>query len=486
MKNPIGSTPRFLLRTGPVSLALAFCLNAAAQERAANEPVSLGELFAIARESEPNVRASAANAQAADARTRQAFGAMLPQLSVSANRNRNRRRYETEGRLPSTTRDRYDNDSAQLTLNLPLWRPANHAALRQSREAGQQAEFQLEDAEQQLYLKLATVWFELMETRDAAEFTAAQRDALKARWDIALSGVRHGQASPPEAEEARGKYESANADAESAKLDHDTKLAELEQWLGPAEELIQPYLRDDASIPDTLGGDTDAWLEQIDSHSPAVRAARRAVRVAEEEVGKQRAGHQPTLDLVASYGNNTQDVGNFPGQSGYDIKQWNVGVQLNVPLYSGGTISAKVSEARAMLDKALAEAEATRRLATVNVKSARLSWLAGQSKANAARIGVSAGQLALTAAERGLARGLAVQADVLDARQKIATSLRDLRKARYQQLVASLKLRATLGQLGAADIEELDDLFAPQPQAPVSASAPALAGQRIARAEPAR
>jgi outer membrane protein len=420
---------------------------------------SLGELFAVAHESEPGYRSAKANVVASHARTRQALGAMLPQLTATANSNGNRRRYETRDKIPNVLHDRYHSNGDQLSLNQPLWRPANVAFWHQAQESATQAEYQLEDAEQQLYLKLATAWFDLMEARDAVEFTTAQRDALHAQWNIARRAAELGAQSQPQADDAQAKYEEASADEASAELDVAAKLAALEQWVGPADGLMQPYLRDDAKIPDLVGGDLDEWLEQIDTHSPALHAAGRAIAAAEAEVSKQRAGHQPTLDMVATYGDTDQAVGNFPGQPGYRIRQFAVGLQLNVPLYSGGTQSAKVAEALALRDKARDDQDATRRQAILNVKTALLGWRAGQAKATGARIAVASARTTLAAAEGGASRGLKTDADVLTARQQLAAARRDMRKGRYQQLTSYIKLKSTLGELSAADLDELDQLF---------------------------
>jgi len=428
---------------------------------AASTVTSLGELFSIAHDSEPGYRAARASLDASRARTRQAFGAMLPQISATASSNGNRRRYDTLDKVTHTLHDRYHGDTGQVSLTQPLWRPANTASLHQAEQVERQTEYQLKDTEQQLYQKLASSWFDLMEARDAVDFTAAQRDALRAQWDIARRAAELGAQGEPQAEDAHAKYEEAAADAASAEADHATKLAALEQWVGPAEDLQQPYLDEQFELPDLLGDDLDAWLTRIDTSSPALRAASRAVAAAEEEVSKQRAGHQPTLDMVASYSNTDQNVGNFPGQAGYRIRTFTVGLQLNVPIYSGGTQSAKVAEALALRDKARDDLEAARRQAILNVKTAFLTWRAGLAKARAARIAIASAQRALAVAEHGTERGLKTAADTLAAQQQIAASRRDMHKGRYQQLTSYIKLRATLGDLSTADIDELDQCFVP-------------------------
>lgn len=424
-----------------------------------NRPTSLGEVFDAAHESEPGYRSAKANLDASRARSRQAFGAMLPQLSLTASANGNRRSYNTHDAVTDTLRDRYHSHTHQLSLTQPIWRPANVASWHQAQDSEAQARYQLADAEQRLYAKLASAWFDLMEARDEVGVTAAQRDALRAQWEIARRGAELGTQGAPQAAEAEAKYREASADAASAQLDREARLAALEQLTGPADGLLQPYLRDDASLPDLVGDDLDAWLNLVDTHAPALQAAAQAIAAANEEVRKQRAGHRPTLDLIANYGNNDQAVGNFPGQAGYGIRTLTVGLQVNVPLYSGGTQSAKVIEALAARDKALADRDAARRQVILDVKTAFFQWQAGLAKANAARFGMDSARTALLAARRGTARGLKTNADVLAARQQWVAARRDMHKGRYQQMTAYVKLRTTLGQLSADDVDELDHLF---------------------------
>lgn len=438
------------------------CLLLATHARAATtdaRPTSLGEVFEAAQESEPGYRAAEANVAVSQARSRQALGAMLPQLSLTASANGNRRSYNTHDATTDTMRDRYHSHTDQLSLTQPLWHPANTASWHEAKASESQATYQLADAEQKLYAKLAVAWFDLMAARDEVEFTAAQREALRAQWDIARRGAELGTQSAPQAADAEAKYREASADEAAAELDHEAKLAALEQLTGPADGLRQPYLRDDATVPALVGDDMDAWLNLVDTHCPSLRAAAQAIAAADEEIRKQRAGGHPTLDLVASYGNNDQAVGNFPGQAGYGIRTLTVGVQLNVPLYTGGTQSAKVAEALAARDKALADRDAARRQAILDIRTAFLQWQSGAARAKASKSGMAAARAAWLATRQGEARGLKTHADVLAAHQQWAAARRDLHKARYQQITAYVKLRTTLGELGKDDVDELDRLF---------------------------
>lgn len=447
------------------------CLSATSQAQ------TLSALFDQARSGEPIYLAATSARDAAQARAGQAFGAMLPQVSLSANTNINDREYGTRSANTPAMQDRYNSNSAQLNVTQPIWRYANVAGLRQAEAAVQQAHHQLVGAEQELLAKLASAWFDVLSARDAVLFTAQQVVATRRQWETAQRGVELGAASVPQAEEAKAKFDQALAESVAAETDNRIKKAALEQLVGPLEELVLPQLRDDAPVT-SLGVDSlDKWLNALETGNPALLAAQQAFEAASHEVSKQRAGHQPTLDLVANVNKNSQAVGGFPGQAGYDIKTNSIGFQVNLPIFSGGTQSAKVDEAAATREKARQELEGTRRAAQFAAKQAWFSWQAAAARAEAGMQGVRAGLSVLQAARRGLEAGLKPELDVFQAEQQLAAARRDLRKARYDQIASHLKLKAAAGLVGAEDVAAIDRLFAAA-EAPAPVPAPAPVGPR--------
>lgn len=419
----------------------------------------LAELYALARSGEPGYLGAVSARDAAQARTGQAFGALLPQASLSANTNTNDRDYATRGANTSSMHDRYNSNSTQLNVTQPLWRQANIAGLRQAEAAERQATHQLVGAEHDLLVKLAMAWFDVLAARDTVIFAGQQVAASRRQWEVVRRGVELGTASPPQAEEAKAKYDQALAESVAAETDSRIKKAALEQFVGPLDRMVSPTMRDDAAVAN-LGLDSlETWLQAVESGNPSFLAATQAFEAASQELGKQRAGHLPTLDLVATYGKNSQAVGGFPGQAGYDIKQNSLGLQLNVPIFSGGTQSAKVDEAVATKEKARHDMEAARRGAHFVAKQAWFGWHGASAKALAGVQGVRSASAALQVARRGLDTGLKAELDVLLAEQQLAAALRDLRKARYDQILSHMKLKVTAGTWADGDIAAIDRLF---------------------------
>jgi outer membrane protein len=457
---------RFLPHPGKVAcgwrfsvLVLALALAGAAQAQ------SFSVLLERARSGEPTYLGAKTNVLAAQARNSQAIGAMLPQVSATASSNDNDRKYKTRNSSVPEARDQYDSYSAQISLTQPLLRYANIVGWRQARAVVGQAEHQLAGAEQELFAKLVGAWFDLLAARDAVAFTGRQADALQRQWEIVSRGGELGVYGQPQVDEARTKLDQALSDAVVAETDVHLKRAALEQLVGTLPERELPYMVGEAVLASPTSDSLEKWLENVETGNPNILAATQAFEAALAEVSKQRAGHFPTLDLVASYGKNGQAVGGFPGQAGYDIVQGTLGLQLNVPLFSGGAQSAKVDEALAQKEKARLDLEVARRTAILNTKQAWFGWHGAFARTRAGNQAVKSARSALAQAKAGAENGLKTELDVLQAEQQLRAGQRDFRKGRYDQVVTFIRLLAVSGRLTDGDVAALDSLLVESPEA---------------------
>lgn len=426
---------------------------------ASAQTLGFREAVELARSTEPVFLGAKATTVAAQERTRLALAGLLPQVNVSASTNTNRRDYHQQG--DGSFIDYYNSNNAQVSLTQPLFRRSNLYALRQAETAASQADYQLVAAEQELLAKLVSAWLDVMAARDDVLLTSRQATLTRQQWEILRRGVDLGTAAAPAAAEARARHEQALAESTSAEMDFHLRAAALEQVIGPVRSFNPPHLRAAEQMRGLAGDSLEEWLERVEV-SPQVRAARHALIAADEEVRKQRAGYEPTVDLVSTYGRNAQQVGNFPGQPRYDIKTGTIGLQLTVPIFSGGGQQAKVAEAIALREKANQDLAATQRASRLAAKQAWYGWMAASSRHPAARQAVRSFQLALRAAVQGIASGVKTEADRLQASVQLEGARRDFNKARYDLIASFVRLRALAGALADDDMLWLEFMFVEQ------------------------
>lgn len=426
------------------------------------QALTMKEAVELAMHNDPTFLAAQASLNVSRERADQAVAGLFPQLTASANTTDNHRRYALRTDPPQTNvpTEHFNSNSAQLNLTQPLWRHSSVIAMTQADLTVDQADFQLKAAAQDMLVRLAQAWFDAMQARDGMMVADAQVQVAQQQLELSQRGLDRGVLSLTELEDARAKHEQAVAEQAMAQSELEIKLATLEQIVGPNPH-TPPVLTDQFVTSSAGSGTLDQWLAQAENGNPALLAALRGLDAANEEIRKQRAGHEPTLDIVASYGNTAQGAG-IPGggQLGFDSRLRTVGLQFNMPLYAGGGQNAKVREALALRDKAAQELEAARRSARLAAKQSWFTWRASQVRETSARQAVQSATLALNGAQSARARGVKADTDVLQAQQQHATALRDWRKARYDSIVSQLKLKAACGQLSGDDLVVLDKVLA--------------------------
>lgn len=422
--------------------------------------LTLTEALALARQSDPGYLTAQANVSVAQQRSKQAFAGMLPQVNASGNTNWNHRIYTTDTSPSATYNEKFPSSAAQVNLTQALWRTANRIAIIQADAAVVQAQYQYAAADQDLLIRLAQAWFDVLLARDHLIYTQGQVAASKYEWEQNARLAELGIAGAPVREEARMKFDQASAERAAAESDQAVKFAALEQIIGTAVFPSLPTLSDQYTPKDLSAYTFDQWLVIAEAQNPGVLAAMSAVEVANEEIRKQKAGHEPTFDIISSYGKNAQGSGTYGGQSGYNSTSSSIGLQFNLPIYSGGAQNAKVKEAEAMRTKALQELETARRNARTQAKQAWHGWQASQSRLTAAKQAILYTTLNLQAASAGVAKGIKKELDILRARQQLHGAVSDFSRARYELILNHFRLKATVGQLLEDDLVSLDKWMA--------------------------
>lgn len=429
---------------------------------------SFSDILELARANDATYLGAVAELDAARKRYEQAVGEGMPQLNGSYGSQKLKRDYTTLGsRLPPDVSE-YDSTTWQLNLTQPLWRPTANRAMEQAQAIIAQHRHQVQAASDELTIRLAQAWFEVMSARDKVLLCTGQAHAAEREWQQMVKAASIDFASAPKLEEAAARHQLADAERFAAETDQQIALAQIEQITGSPAPLQPPYLLEQFRIPDAAH-DLAELSDLAERANPFVLSAQNALLAANAEVAKQRAGHQPTIDLVGSYSFNNQDVGDFPGQRGYEIRQRAVGLQISVPIFSSGVQSARVGEALALRAKAEHELRGAILSARTVSKTAWLALRSGAARERAGIQNVRSATLAVRTASSSVARGLSFDLEVLQAREELLQAWQELQGARYDSVVSWLKLRASIGELDDENTKLIDAMTAPTPSLPAEA-----------------
>ena len=204
----------------------------------------------------------------------------------------------------------------------------------------------------------------------------------------------------------------------------------------------------------------ERWVDSAQSQNYAVVVQQAGLQIAEREIDRNRAGHYPTLDVVGTYGQTGSGAStNVNSGLGSDVKIGTIGLQLAIPLYSGGAVNSRTREAIANREKARADLETSRRQAALSARQSFLGVTNGMAQVRALEQALVSSQTALASNKLGYEVGVRINIDVLNSQQQVFQTQRDLSRARYDTLLNGLRLKAAAGVLSDADVEDVNRLL---------------------------
>jgi len=411
---------------------------------------NLGDIYSLAREHDA-VWAAARQARLAGLeRLPQGRAGLLPTVGLSANARRNEVEID-----PGSDRG-FNSRGYGLTLTQPLYRKQNLEAYEQGKLLALQADQQLRLAEQDLILRTAQAYFDLLQAQDNLAAASAQKAAIAEQLAQAKLSFEVGVATIVDTHEAQARYDLALAQEVAADNDLEVRRRALEKLIdAPAPTLAR--LDEGAALPAPEPRDMDVWVGQAREGGLGVALARSAEEIARREVERQRGGHFPTVDLAASH-TDTRN-GSFGTVTGVDTRSTVIGLEFALPLYQGGLTASRVRESVANHAKSRFDLEDARRQAALDARQTYLGVVSGQAQVAAFSQALVSGQAQLDSTKLGLEVGVRTRVDVLNAQQQIYTTRRDLAAARYQTLLSGLRLKAAAGTLAEADVEAVDRLL---------------------------
>lgn len=391
--------------------------------------------------------------QADQAKAEQAYAGVRP--SVGLNAGASWSNVNTEGSALDRTRSA---QSAAIAASQPLYRPANRIALEQAQKSLLASEAQLQNAEQALIVRLADAYFNVLAAEDNLAFVKAQKAAVAEQLAAAKRNFEVGTSTITDTREAQAQYDLVIAREIAAENDLRVKKLALDQLVGRSG--TAPWrLGAGKALPEVQPADVNAWVTRAETEHPLVRQASAGLDIAQLETRRAEAGQGPTLDATAQY-QIARGAGSSPPFPYARSSTATVGVQFNLPLYTGGAVQNRIAETLALQDKARTDLEAARRGTAQATRTAYFGVVSGLGQVKALEAAEASSQSALEANQLGYQVGVRINIDVLNAQSQLFQTKANLAKARYDVLVGNLRLKQASGALNADDLKPIDALLA--------------------------
>lgn len=372
---------------------------------------------------------------------------LLPSVTVTGTANK------VNGESTLNPNINYSANSYQLQLRQPLYNRASGDVYEQSKLQVAVSEVQFDQAKSDLMIRVAQAYFDVLAAQDTIAFIQAQRVAIAEQLASAKRNFEVGTATITDTHEAQARYDLSNAQEIAATNDLEVKrntFAQITGKLPPSLSSLKTGLKLNPPEPASM----DPWVQTAESGNFSVVAQGLLAEIAKLEISRNRAGHLPTLDAVASYGSNTSFF-----TSAITTTTTNIGVQLTIPIFNGYATTSKIREAVSLEDKSRADLDTARRNAAQSTRTAYFGVQSGLSQIRALEAAEVSSKSALDSNRLGYEVGVRINIDVLNAQQQLYSTRRDLAKARYDTLLNGLRLKAAAGSLSEADLAQFNQLF---------------------------
>lgn len=361
--------------------------------------------------------------------------------------------------MPDHSSTRYNTHGWTVSLAQPLFRWQNWSTYKQGELAAAAAEVQYSTAKQELIERITQAYFDVLLAQEDLATAQAQQAAIAEQLEAAKRNFEVGTTTITDTHEARARHDLVNASLIASQSNLQMRRQALRMLTGKEVEELQ-RLRSGIQISAPQPANADQWAESAERDNFGVLLAKSQFEIAERELEKQRVGHYPTVDLVASHSRQSSGTNTFmPALGGSDNDVSLIGLQLKVPLYSGGLVSSKSREAVALREKSRAQLDNARRGAALQARQAYLGVTSGLAQVKALEQSVLSSQSALDSNKLGYEVGVRVNIDVLNAQQQLYATRRDLAKARIETLMSQMRLKAATGSLSEQDVVAINALL---------------------------
>ena len=387
---------------------------------------------------------------------------LLPKLSYSYNlgRNNSKATYLNE-RGDSHENRNYNSYGSTFMLQQPLIDYQAYASYRKGVAQALFADENFRSKSQELLVRVLTHYTQALFAQDQMDNAQAKKKAYEQQFRQNEHMFRQGEGTRTDILEAESRYELAIAEEIQAQDEQDAALRELGALIGVASvdiNELMPLAEGFNSFP-LEPANYSTWHEIALANNPVLASQREALEVARYEVERNRAGHLPKLNAYASVRQMESDSGNTYNQR-YDTNT--IGIEISMPLYAGGGVSASVRQASSNLAQVEYELEGKTRETLIELRRQFNACTSGVSKLRAYQKALTSAQALVVSTRQSILGGERVNLDALNAEQQLYSTRRDLAQTRYDYLLAWTKLHFYAGTLREQDLARVDEAFIPR------------------------
>lgn len=442
------------------SLVLIFLLSIQVQ---AAQPVGLLDVYHLAIANNAELAAAHADYQARSESVPQARAGLLPQIGISSTHNSSRTRsHQREFGVQTARRSSY---SYQANLSQPLFRLDRWYQLKAAKAGNEQAALELSATEQSLILQSAEAYFAVLRSKDNLAASRAEENALNRQYELASERFNVGLSDKVDVLQAQAAYDNATANRLQAERLIEDAFQLLATLTNHQLEKLEG-IRHNLPVAPPTPNDSAAWVERSLADNLQLRAMDYAMEVARQELFTRKAGYSPTVDAVAQYQKGDNDSLGFGNQTdafnhNRRADQVVIGLQLNIPLYTGGSTSSRVRQGIYQLQGVEHTRENLRRQTVQSVRNLHRAVNTDIEQVKARRQSIISSQNALEATQFGYEVGTQTIVDVLDIQRQLYAAVRNYNNARYDYILNHLRLQQTAGSLSPDSLLALEAYLYP-------------------------
>ena len=424
----------------------------------------LSSIYQQALQSDPLLREAEANRLANNEGKTQALSNLLPQISAGASygttdsRGTSVSEFIPGGSSPNDDSTTSNSWNIQLQQSLFDWN--RWVNLKSAEKTILKSNLDFEVSKQDLILRVASSYFAVLAAQDVLDFEKASKEAIARQLEQANTRFEVGLVAITDVQEAQAAYDQAIASEIDAKRRSALAIENLREITGQqVKGLARPHA--DFELGPPTPASQEAWVNQSLNQNLSLLSARMSAEISRDNIDSQKTGHYPTLSLSLNRSGSDSDRDEFINNTSStgSGNSTTIGVQLNVPIYSGGRTSSLTRQAVYQHRASKERVERITRETERATRDAYLNVLSNISRIRALKQAVRSSQTALQATEKGFEVGTRTTVDVLNSRRTLLDSERNYSQSRYDYLSNLLNLKRAAGTLSQADIDEINSLL---------------------------